>query len=132
MIEDGLTRIPYYAVSKNFSDSGMVFKSLFEIKPGAQIFIRIDDYASSRNPIPAKVVWCNKLKRQAGFRYGVGVEFLPQANPSGAWASQSACSRKTSSTIDARGLVAEMESLCPQQGSILPMCRPLLEFYGGK
>ena len=93
MIEDGLTRIPYYAVSNIFSDTGMVFKSLFEINPEAQIFIRIDDYASSRNPIPAKVVWCNKFKSQAGFRYGVGVEFLPQANPSGLGASLAVCSR---------------------------------------
>jgi len=112
MIEDGLTRIPYYAVSNNFSDSGMVFKSLYEIKPGAQIFIRIDDYASSRSPIPAMVVWCNKLKSRAGLRYGVGVEFLPQANPSGSGAFLSACSRKTPSTIDAREGVAEMETLC--------------------
>ena len=131
MIEDGLTRIPYYAVSNNFSDTGMVFKSLFEIKPGAQIFIRIDDYASGCNPIPAMVVWCNKMKSQAGFRYGVGVEFLPQANPSRSWVSQAACSRKTPSPIDTREGVAEMETLCPEQGSIHPVHRPLQEFSGG-
>lgn len=132
MIEDDLSRIPYYAVSNNFSDTGMVFKSLFEINPGAQIFIRIDDYASSRNPIPAKVVWCNKFKGQSGFRYGVGVEFLPQVNPSGSEAFLAACSRKTPSTIDAREGVAEMETLCPEQGSIHPMHRPLQEFLGGQ
>lgn len=88
MIEDDSTKIPYYAVSNNVSGTGMVFKSLFEINPGAQIFIRIDDYASSRTPIPAKVVWCNKLKSQDGFRYGVGVKFLPKANPSGSRASR--------------------------------------------
>jgi Tfp pilus assembly protein PilZ len=132
MIEDESTQIPYYAVSNNFSDTGMVFKSLFEINPGAQIFIRIDDYASSRNPIPAKVVWCNKLKSQGGFRYGVGVEFLPQANPSGSGASLTACSRKTPSTIDAREGVAEMDTLCPEQGSTYPMHRPLQGFSGGQ
>lgn len=132
MIEDESTQIPYYAVSNNFSDTGMVFKSLFEINPGAQIFIRIDDYASSRNPIPAKVVWCNKFKGQASFRYGVGVEFLPKANPSGSVAFLSACSRKTPSAIDASEGVAEMETLCPKQRSIHPMQRPLQEFSGGQ
>jgi Tfp pilus assembly protein PilZ len=110
MIEDGLTRIPYYAVSDNFSDTGMVFKSLFEINPGAQIFIRIDDYASNCNPIPAKVVWCNQLKSQAGFRYGVGIEFLAKTNSSGLRAFRAVCSRKTPSTIDAHEGVAEMET----------------------
>jgi hypothetical protein len=123
MIEDGLARLPYYAVSDNFSDTGMVFRSLFEIKPGAQIFIRVDDYASSRNPIPVKVVWCNKFKGQSGFPYAVGVEFLPQANPYGSGAFLAVCSRKAPSTIDAREGVAEMETLCPEQGSIHPMHR---------
>lgn len=116
MIEDESTQIPYYAVSNNFSDTGMVFKSLFEINPGAQIFIRIDNYASHCNPIPAKVVWCNKLRSQDSFRYGVAVEFLPKANPFGSEATRAAFTRRTPSTIDARKGVAEMSTLCPQQG----------------
>ena len=74
-LEDGLTVSPYFAVSQNLSEAGMYFKSLFEFYPGARIRIRFDDYTSG-HPVPAKVVWCNKLKGEATFGYGVGVEFL--------------------------------------------------------
>ena len=73
---DELTLSPYYAVSYNFSETGMHFKSLFELYPGAHILIDIDDYTSGQHRIPAKVVWCKKLEDTARFRYGVGVEFL--------------------------------------------------------
>jgi Tfp pilus assembly protein PilZ len=73
---DELRLSPYYAVSYNLSETGMYFKSLFELYPGAHILIRIDDYALSRNQVSAKVVWCKKLENTATFRYGVGVEFL--------------------------------------------------------
>jgi Tfp pilus assembly protein PilZ len=75
-LEDDQTLSPYYAVSYNLSEAGMYFKSLFELYPGAHILIRIDDYSSSQNQVPAKVVWCKKLKNTTSFRYGVGVEFL--------------------------------------------------------
>jgi Tfp pilus assembly protein PilZ len=75
-LENDQTLSPYYAVSYNLSETGMYFKSLFELYPGAHILIRIDDYSSSRNQVPAKVVWCKKLKNTTSFRYGVGVEFL--------------------------------------------------------
>ena len=73
---DELTLSPYYAVSYNFSETGMHFKSLFELYPGAHILIDVDDYSSGQNQILAKVVWCKKLEDTARFRYGVGVEFL--------------------------------------------------------
>jgi len=75
-LEDDKTLSPYYAVSHNLSETGMYFKSLFELYPGTHILIRIDDYSLSQNQIPAKVVWCKKLKNTTTFRYGVGVEFL--------------------------------------------------------
>jgi len=75
-LEDDQTVSPYYAVSQNLSETGMYFKSLFEMYPGVHILIRIDDYCLSQNQVPAKVVWCKKLKNTAIFRYGVGVEFL--------------------------------------------------------
>ena len=75
-LEDDQTLSPYYAVSQNLSETGMYFKSLFELYPGAHILIRIDDYSLSQNQVPAKVVWCTKLKNTTSFRYGVGVEFL--------------------------------------------------------
>jgi hypothetical protein len=73
---------PYYAVSLNLSETGMHFKSLFELHPGALLSIIIDDYALSRNQIPAKVVWCKKLENTTTFRFAVGVEFLrPEKGP---------------------------------------------------
>lgn len=75
-LEDDLTLTPYYAVSYNLSKTGMYFKSLFELYPGAHIIIKIGDYTLSRNQVPAKVVWCKKLGNISTFRYGVGVEFL--------------------------------------------------------
>jgi hypothetical protein len=79
-IEDGLTLSPYYAVSYNISEKGMHFKSLFEMCPGANILIKIDDYAMSENQVPAKVVWCKKLENAGRFHYGVGVEFFQSEN----------------------------------------------------
>ena len=45
---------PYYAVSYNLSETGMYFKSLFELYPGAHILVRIDDYELSRIKSPLK------------------------------------------------------------------------------
>jgi hypothetical protein len=67
---------PYYAVSCNLSETGMNLKSLFELYPGAQIFIRIDDYTLGQNLVPAKVVWCKKLENTTSFRFSVGIQFL--------------------------------------------------------
>jgi hypothetical protein len=75
-LEDEQTLSPYYAVLYNLSETGMHFKSLFELYPGAHILIRIDDYSLSQNQVPAKVVWCKKLENTNSFRYDVGVEFL--------------------------------------------------------
>jgi len=50
---EDLAPTPYYAVSLNLSETGMRFKSLFELHPGAQLNIIIDDYALSRNQIMA-------------------------------------------------------------------------------
>ena len=74
-LEDGLTLSPYFAVSQNLSEAGMYFKSLFEFYPGAYIRIRFDDYKSG-HPVCAKIVWCNKLKGETTFGYGVGVKFF--------------------------------------------------------
>ena len=70
-----MTLSPYFAVTQNLSEAGMYFKSLFEFYPGARIRIRFEDYTLG-HPVPAKIVWCNKLKGEATFGYGVGVEFL--------------------------------------------------------
>ena len=104
-LEDDLTLSPYYAVSYNLSEAGMCFKSLFELYPGARIRIRIDDYTFGQNPVPAKVVWCKKLKNQTIFRYGVGVKFLQAVNHSGLKASVPITSRMKTSNDNQREVV---------------------------
>ena len=108
-LEDDLTLSPYYALSHNISEAGIYFKSLFEMHPGARIRIRIDDDTFGRNPVPAKVIWCNELKNQTSFRYGVGVEFLQPVSHFGAMASSAAPSRMKTSKGNERGVVIEME-----------------------
>jgi hypothetical protein len=75
-----LSLSPYYAVSSNLSETGMYFKSAFELYPGARLHIIIDDYTSVQNQFFAKVVWCKKIENSNSFRYGVGVEFLRSEN----------------------------------------------------
>ena len=74
--DDDRALSPYYALSRDLSETGMNFKSLFELYPGAHILIMIDDFTLSRYQVPAKVVWCKELENTNRFRYSVGVEFL--------------------------------------------------------
>jgi hypothetical protein len=74
--DDDRALSPYYALSRDLSETGMNFKSLFELYPGAHILIMIDDFTLSRYQISAKVVWCKELENTNRFRYSVGVEFL--------------------------------------------------------
>ena len=75
-IGDDQALSPYYAVSYNLSETGIHFKSLFEMYPGAHILIRIDDYELSRNQVQAKVVWCKEIETTSTLKYAVGAEFL--------------------------------------------------------
>jgi Tfp pilus assembly protein PilZ len=108
-LEDDLTLSPYYAVSYNLSDAGMYFKSLFMLSPGAYILIRIDDYAFGPDPVRAKVVWCNELKNETAFNYGVGVEFLQSMNHFGSKTSLATFPRMKTSNDNERGVVIQME-----------------------
>ena len=108
-LEDDLTLSPYYAVSYNLSETGMCFKSLFELYPGAHILIRIDDYTLSRNKVPARVVWCKKLENGTTFRFSVGVEFLQLEESFGLKASLSAAPRTKTSDKKQGGAVIRME-----------------------
>jgi hypothetical protein len=74
--DDDRALSPYYALSRDLSETGMNFMSLFELYPGAHILIMIDDFTLSRYQISAKVVWCKELENTNRFRYSVGVEFL--------------------------------------------------------
>ena len=47
---------PNYAVAFNLSETGMYFKSLFEMVPGTQTWILINDSISRQNHAQARVV----------------------------------------------------------------------------
>ena len=113
-LEDDLTLSPYYAVSYNLSETGMYFKSLFEMYPGAHILIRIDDYTLSQNKVPAKVVWCNKLETTATFRYGVGVEFLRSEKNASAKAPLPIAPRMKTPNRKESGVVIQMDRRQPE------------------
>jgi hypothetical protein len=113
-LEDDLTLSPYYAVSYNLSETGMYFRSLFELYPGAHILIRIDDYTLSQNKVPAKVVWCKKLENTTSFRYGVGVEFLQLEKNFGLKASLPITPRMKTPNKKESGVVIQMERHLPE------------------
>ena len=113
-IGDAQALSPYYAVSYNLSETGIHFKSLFEMYPGAHILIRIDDYELSRNQVPAKVVWCKKLETAAIFRYGVGVEFLQSEKNAGLKASLPITPRMKRPNKKESGVVIQMERRQPE------------------
>jgi hypothetical protein len=111
--DDG-TLSPYYALSQNLSESGMSFKSLFELHPGAHILIRIDDYTLSGNQVPAKIVWCKKLENTTSFRYGVGVEFLQLEKNVDLKASLPITTQLKTPKRDKGGVVIKMEKRLPE------------------
>jgi len=106
---------PYYAVSYNLSETGMYFKSLFEMHPGAHVLIRIDDYELSRNQVSAKVVWCEELKTATTFRYGVGVEFLQGPKNLDLKASLPITPPMKRSNRKESGVVIQMEKRLPER-----------------
>jgi len=106
---EDVTPTPYYAVSQNLSETGMHFKSLFELHPGAQLSVIIDDYELSRNQIPAKVVWCRKLENTTTFRFAVGVEFLQSEKSSGLKTPLPAAPPIKASDKQEGGVVIQME-----------------------
>jgi hypothetical protein len=108
-LEEDWAPSPYYAVSYNLSETGMYFKSLFELYPGTHILIRLDDYASSQNQVPANVVWCKKLKDTDRFRYGVGVEFLQLENDFGLEPSPPIAPQMKTLNNNKGGVVIKME-----------------------
>jgi len=113
-LEDDLTLSPYYAVSYNLSEAGMYFKSLFELYPGAHILMRIDDFAVSHDPVPARVVWCRELENTAVFRYGVGVEFLKSEKHPGLKASLPIPPHMKTPDAKEGGVVVRMQKRLPE------------------
>jgi hypothetical protein len=114
-LEDDQTLSPYYAVSYNLSVTGMYFKSLFELHPGAHILVRIDDYILDQNIVPAKVVWCKNLGTTASFRYGVGVEFLKSEKNIGLYASLPIAPQMKTQNTNKGGVVVKMKKRLSEQ-----------------
>ena len=114
-LEDDQTLSPYYAVSQNLSETGMYFKSLFELHPGAHILVRIDDYTLDQNIVAAKVVWCNKLETAAAFRYDVGVEFLKSEKNAGLKASPPITPQMRMAKMDKGRVVIKMQRHLPNR-----------------
>lgn len=112
---EDLTLSPYYAVSHNLSESGMYFKSLFEMHPGAQVRIIINDRTSSDSQVSARVVWCKELKNSNTFRYGVGVEFLQTPINSGSTAALPMAPRMKSPGNLEGGNVIQMSKRTPKE-----------------
>ena len=105
---------PYYAVSYNRSETGMYFKSLFELHREPISLSELDDYELSKNQVPAKVVWCNKLEATATFRYGVGVEFLRSEKNAGLKASLPIAPRMKTPNKKESGVVIQMDRRQPE------------------
>jgi Tfp pilus assembly protein PilZ len=114
-LEDDQRLSPYYAVSYNLSETGMYFKSLFELHPGAHILVRIDDYILDQNIVPAKIVWCKNLGTTASFRYGVGVEFLKSEKNVGLYASLPIAPQMKTQNTNKGGVVVKMKKRLPEQ-----------------
>jgi Tfp pilus assembly protein PilZ len=111
--DDDRALSPYYALSRDLSETGMNFKSLFELYPGAHILIMIDDFTLSRYQVPAKVVWCKKLENTNRFRYSVGVEFLQLQKNFGLKASLPITPRMKRPNRKESGVVIQMERRQP-------------------
>ena len=105
---DDRTLSPYYAVSQNLSETGIYFKSLFELHPGAHIRIRMDDYTLENDYIAGRVVWCKELKDSSTFRYGVGVEILHAPGDSAFKAVRPTARRKKNPHTEEGGVVIHM------------------------
>jgi hypothetical protein len=114
-IEDEFSLSPYYAVSHNLSEMGMYFESLFEFYRGARILIRIDEAKSSKTPVLAKVVRCNKLTNQPIFRYGIGVKFLQPVFWLYSKPFEPIAYRMRTSHDSEREVMIEMEKRLPEQ-----------------
>ena len=112
--DDDRALSPYYALSRDLSETGMNFKSLFELYPGALILIMIDDFTLSRYQVPAKVVWCKKLDDSNSFRYGVGVEFLQSEKTYGLRESLAITPQMKTKNSNSGGVVIKMEKRLPE------------------
>ena len=112
---------PYYAVSQNLNETGMRFKSIFELYPGSHIQIVIDDYNSNQNQITARVVWCKKLENKPSFHFTVGVEFLQVEMNSGVKAFLPSTPPRKTPGKKKSGVMIQMQKRRPNKLNTRPL-----------
>jgi hypothetical protein len=76
----------FEARTNNYSAGGMYFKSSLFLKPGATVYIRIEDFNSDnsctsicyglRSVSLAEVKWCDEKSDTDVLSYGVGVKYF--------------------------------------------------------
>ncbi|UCH22888.1 MAG: hypothetical protein JSU83_06680 [Deltaproteobacteria bacterium] len=81
----------YRAKTTNHSKHGLFFESDFSLKPGASIYIRVDNHLPEasgsgicgcgriRSLAIAEVKWCKELEGLDGSHYGVGLKYYAPA-----------------------------------------------------
>ena len=79
----------YHGRTMNHSDDGIYFESNFPVKPGASIYIRVENYSQAglhagacrcegiRTIGIAEVKWCRELPSVADSYYGIGLKYYP-------------------------------------------------------
>ena len=81
----------YRGKTMNHSDEGIYFESDFPVKPGATIYIRVENYSRGilhpgtcrckgiRSIGIAEVKWCKELIGATDSYYGIGLKYYPPA-----------------------------------------------------
>jgi len=79
----------YRGKTMNHSKDGVYFESNFPIKPGATIYIRVENYSHEgllsgichcggiRSMGVAEVKWCKELTEVADSYFGIGLKYYP-------------------------------------------------------
>jgi Tfp pilus assembly protein PilZ len=62
----------YAAKTYNYSMGGMYFECDYDIQPGADIYIKMNNYSADT---PGKVTWCKEYSALDSSYYGVGVKY---------------------------------------------------------
>jgi hypothetical protein len=77
----------YRAQTTNHSREGISFESDFPLKPGSDIYIRVENYTPNasvpkvcccggiRHIALAEVKWCNELPGRGGCHYQIGLKY---------------------------------------------------------
>ena len=77
----------YRGITMNHCEDGIYFESTFPIKPGASIYIRVENYSHEdfhngicscrgiRSIGVAEVKWCKELTDIANSYYGIGLKY---------------------------------------------------------